>query len=105
MMRSSACYLAFQFQNGTSDSPSSTQIPPPYTSQDSAAEIQCRIPQKSIVTDEHKLTCSRFDSSREVRFVMIQAYTISVLLMAFVLFWTAGDACFVYGHSYRDSRY
>lgn len=56
--------------------------------------------------EEYKQCCSaQFESYREVWMLVIKAYTMSILLFATVLFWTAGDACLYYGYSYLDYRF
>lgn len=99
----SASYLTFQFHYDARDSPFNLLLSP---SQDSTAgrsyHLKLYDKSQNQVMDEHM--CYRFDSFREVSLLMVKAYAMSVLLMALVLFWTAGDASLYFGYSYLDSR-
>nr|PNR30308.1 hypothetical protein PHYPA_026624 [Physcomitrium patens] len=65
-------------------------------------------PSKSMKPQQENVW-NQLDSCRAVTVLMIKAYTVSVLLVASVLLWFAGDlatdTCFYYGYFYLDSRY
>lgn len=60
--------------------------------------------QAHATMEEHELCC-KYDSHREVARLILRAYTLSFLLLATVVLWTAGDACLYWGFSYLDNRY
>lgn len=70
----------------------------------------CGIVQLSSMTYDGKssrfsFSQQRWDNSDDISALLVKAYIFSLLLLAFVLVWTVGDAWVQYARSARDSAY